>query len=412
MKTSTFDVVPLDYSDARSMQHEAGVWFSFSSRRGEGRGRSGPGARWKPLTFAQCCLVLLACWCGVGAATAQTINWRVSVKFILDANGNRPADTSANKIATDPEVQAYIDYANRVVLPRSGRGYRMQLLLPIQEIRNASQWFNLDACDGLAGFETEVMNSFLSGANKYLFDPTAINIYVTGSRTAGCCSCAAGAFDIIAVSQDINPDWVLLHESGHYLGLPHTHDEEANYISLSPVPIPCAFTNPCVTCPILVPGNDGIADTLSDHSCWDSLDQIAQGNFNQNWANLDAGKQTQVDDLLHNVMSYHGSNPGDRDRLSSDQLDVMADYSNGVRSPIATGITWFVDRDNTAAVPLGNSKPVLSIGGPFPTVQQGVAVARANDIVLIRPGIYTGTTRFDKAMTLRATRGNATLRAN
>jgi len=366
----------------------------------------------KTLIFARYWLVLIACCCGTEVATAQNIQWRVSVKFILDGNGNRPTNTAANKIATDAEVQAYIDYANQVVLPRSGRGYRMDLL-PIQEISSAPEWFNLDACQGLNGFETVVMNSFMSGANEYLFDPTAINVYVVGSRTEGCCSCSGGAFDIIAVSQNINPDWVLLHESGHYLGLPHTHDGEGNYFSLFPLPISCTQSNPCVNCPILLPGNDGIPDTLPDHSCWDSLDQIAQGNFGNNWAQLDAIKQKQVDDLLHNVMSYHGSNPGDRDRLSPDQLDVMADYSNGVRSSIADGRTWFVDRDNTSVFPAGNSKPVFVvslIGGPFPTVWQGVAVAQANDIVLIRPGTYTDTTRFDKAMTLRATRGNAELR--
>ena len=369
----------------------------------------------KKSIFARYWLILLVCWCGSGAASAQTIKWRVSVKFILDGAGNRPADTAANKIATDAEVQAYIDYANQVVLPRSGRGYRMDLL-PIQEIRNASEWFNLDACAGLAGFETAVMNSFISGVNEYLFDPTAINVYVVGSRTEGCCSCSGGAFDIIAVSQNINPDWVLLHESGHYLGLPHTHDGEANFLSLVPVPISCTSTNPCVNCPILLPGNDGIADTLPDHSCWDSLDQISQGNFGKNWAELDGTKQKQVDDLLHNVMSYHGSNPGDRDRLSPDQLDVMADYSNGVRSSIADGRTWFVDHANTSTTPTGSSQPVNIpviglISGPFKEVSDGVALAGANDIVLIRPGTYTDIVRIDKALTLRATRGNATLRA-
>ena len=48
-------------------------------------------------------------------------------------------------------------------------------------------------------------------------------------------------------------------------------------------------------------------------------------------------------------------------------------------------------------------------GGPFREVSDGLALAGANDIVLIRPGTYTDTTRFDKPMTLRATRGNAVL---
>jgi hypothetical protein len=39
-----------------------------------------------------------------------------------------------------------------------------------------------------------------------------------------------------------------------------------------------------------------------------------------------------------------------------------------------------------------------------------MSAAGANDIVILRPGTYTDTTRFDKALTLRATRGNAILR--
>ena len=268
--------------------------------------------------------------------------------------------------------------------------------------------------------------SFNGGANAFRYDPAAINVYIVNGNSAGSCSCSISSpveGDLIVLSQNINPDWVILHESGHFLGLPHTHNGDR---SLNTDGTSC--TNKC-SCAVLLPGDDDIADTLPDHNCWDTANQIASNNFNGRvFAALTTSEQRLVSNTLSNIMSYHGSSAAQRDPatgaitnaasrsvLTADQMDRVTDRSNLSRAYVTTGKTWFVDHTNTAATPFGNSQaedvPFVGLfGGPFREISDGLALAGANDIVLIRPGTYTDTTRFDKAMTLRATCGNAVLR--
>ena len=99
-------------------------------------------------------------------------------------------------------------------------------------------------------------------------------------------------------------------------------------------------------------------------------------------------------------MSYHG----DRYRMTSDQLDRWTDAANSPRNQVATGHTRFVDRAN-AGVQSGTSTL------PYRTVATGITAASASgsDIVLIRPGNYNEPQTITKAVTLRATRGNAVI---
>ena len=76
-----------------------------------------------------------------------------------------------------------------------------------------------------------------------------------------------------------------------------------------------------------------------------------------------------------------------------------------VADNIVTGSTRFVDRANTCGS-VGNSACAGRFGGPFPTLAQGVSVASAGDIVLIRPGHYNERMTLTKAVTFRPTRGD------
>lgn len=88
----------------------------------------------------------------------------------------------------------------------------------------------------------------------------------------------------------------------------------------------------------------------------------------------------------------------------------MTDASNGKRREVASGRTVFVDANAPGIAPDGSSKGGFG-GGPYKNLGSGIDAAETGDIVLIRPGTYTDATRLTKAVTFRATRGNATLRS-
>jgi len=314
-------------------------------------------------------------------ASAQ-LRWRISVKFILNASGNRPATGIIN---TDQEVQDQIDNAN-AVLRATGRGYQFQLT-EIVDLAGVSQWYNVDR-DNKDALE------IAAEANKalYAYRDNAINVYINGNDGSAICSFPPGD-DIVFMGQG-SRDTSIFHESGHYLDLSHTHSGQQN---LNGNGTDC--DQDCA-CALLVGGNtDGMADTLADHTCWDTQNAIAQGNFGLNYASLSAANRTRVDNVHFNMMSYHDT----RDRLTPDQLDRMADTSNGSRFKIASGRTRFVDRDNVSGFYFGSS------GLPFRTVATGVGGAAVGDIVLIRPGNYNEPQTITKAITLRATRGDAVI---
>jgi hypothetical protein len=137
--------------------------------------------------------------------------------------------------------------------------------------------------------------------------------------------------------------------------------------------------------------------------CWDQ-NAIANFSFATTYDRLSSSRKTLVDNSFFNIMSYHIG----IDRFTPEQLDRMADYSNGSRNNIATGHTRFVDRANTCNGANGSSKCNI-FGGPFPSVEEGVAAAASGDIVLMRPGHYNETLTLTKRVILRATRGNAVI---
>src|SRR5678815_1517171 len=67
--------------------------------------------------------LVLCSFCLFNLEARAQIEWRVSVKFILDANGHRP---TGGIIDTDQDVRDQVDAANRLIDP-FGRGYRFAL---------------------------------------------------------------------------------------------------------------------------------------------------------------------------------------------------------------------------------------------------------------------------------------------
>jgi hypothetical protein len=303
---------------------------------------------------------------------AQFIFINLSYKVVLNpANGSRP-----NSI-TDASIDQAVARMNQLQGPYF-RGFRFRRVDPVTEIGGVgnptgpSQWYNTDFFDQINGTTWQNQMEFAARHNSdYHWNNAAINIYVTAGICGGVCSFPG--HDIINIggcsfSQD---GAIQMHEIGHHFNLCHTQG------------CPCAGcdstkTGQCYT----TPGDDEIADTLPDLQCW-SRDQIAIFSFaGRTYSQLTASERERVDDVFLNIMSYH--NPASR--LTENQIDHWTDAANGVRLPVTSGRTWYVNAGGSVQGGLNSANPA---GG---------------DIVLIRPGAYNEHLTISQPVTLRATR--------
>lgn len=327
-------------------------------------------------------LFLIAMLLAPTLALAQ-LEWRVSVKFILNGSANRPA--SGNFI-TDQQVRDAVQRANGF-LDASGRGYRYTLI----EITNAAgiaQWFDSDGTNRPA-----LEAAAEASKSLYLYRDNAINVYINGWDGTAQCSFpndSAGQNDIIFMGQG-SFQTTFGHEAGHYFDLYHPFEGE----SYRNTDNSNCTTNDC-TCAIWVGGNgDFIDDTIKDNQCWTTRNNIAQGNYGVNYGSP-GSDDGAVDRVYSNLMSYRTDS---RARLTDDQMDRATDNSNGVRFKVATGRTRFVAGYGNDATGDG------SRANRYRTVAKGVAVANPGDIVLLTNGNYNEPQTITNAVTLRATRG-------
>lgn len=303
-------------------------------------------------------------------ASAQ-IEWRVSVKFFLDASGARPT----GNISTNQDVQDEIDLGN-AALAATGRGYQLRLT-EIVDVSGLEGWFDLDVFAFKELLE-EVAQDF---PVEFAWRENAINIYINDFDGSGICSFP----DDEAIFLGRNtPPTTIIHETGHFFSLWHTQGRVCG--SCDP-----EDSGECHT----TPGNDHIDDTLPDLECW-NRNGIAQFSFGQDYDELNSAQQQQVDAVFFNIMSYHSS----PDRFTDDQMDRMTDTSNEQRENESTGYTVFVD---------GNAVPEFATGSsiyPFATVADGAAVS-SSDILLIRAGSYPENLTFTTPLMMFASRGSA-----
>lgn len=332
-------------------------------------------------------LTLLALALLAPMAQAQ-IEWRVSVKMILDANENRPP---TGNFITDEQVSNTVRRANEI-LDATGRGYRYKLT----EITNAagiSRWFNSDRTNS-----TDLEAAAESSKFFYLYRDNAINVYINGWDGTAICSyphSPDGSNDIIFMGQGSFLT-SFAHEAGHYFDLRHTFEGEA---FLNSDNSPCT-ANDC-SCALWMGGNgDLITDTRNDHECWTTQNHIAGGNYGVNYGSP-GSDDAAVDRIFFNLMSYRTDV---RDRFTEDQMDRMADTSNDSRFKVANGRTRFVAGYGNDATGNGSSN------NRYRTVAKGVAESNPGDIVLLAGGNYSQPqTTITNHVTLRATRGNVTI---
>jgi len=142
---------------------------------------------------------------------------RVSVKHILDADGNR----SVGYFARNEDIQTAIEQAN-TVLANSGASWRL-VIDDIVNVGGISQYFDMESHDEFRELEIEAEQD----PELYAWRFDAINFYIANTIPAGgICSYPIGD-DIIAINNfggilNLGLGW--LHEVGHYLSLTHTFD--------------------------------------------------------------------------------------------------------------------------------------------------------------------------------------------
>ncbi len=326
------------------------------------------------------CLFLLSI--GVEAVRAE-VDWRLSIKVVADAAGNIPASTL-------PRLNAEVARANRL-LAKHRRGFGFDLI-EIATIGGVSQWY--DADPRLVATRDAIQSAARRDPALYLYRTDAINVYVVGDFS-GTCSFPNTGNDVITMGR-IPYDTLLLHESGHYFNLLHTHEGQASRNN---------DNSPCdgCACAVRVPGEEDQTDeTAPDHSCFSSLDAIAQGAFSLLFAQLDDLRQARVRNTFKNIMSYHGGDTA-LNILTPDQMDRMTDASNGSRRAVATGRAWYVASDGI------DSNTGLSSNRRLRTLNRGLSLAAAGDVVLLKAGAYSGPVTINQPVTLCATRGDVDL---
>ncbi len=269
------------------------------------------------------------------------VDVRVSIKFILDAGGNRPAFGQLN---TDAEIDAEMDWANAIL---SGVKSEFRIReIQFVDLAGVSQWYSSSAS---GTNRNNLRTAAQADPATYRWRTDAINIYINGG-TGSAISDFPPNNNMILMNQGCgNTPSCILHELGHSFSLLHTHE-------------------PCCT------NQDYCADTLQDNSSWNNKDQAAQANFGLNFNQLNASQQDQINLLWNNVMSYHTNEP--QLRFSACQMNRTSDTNDSDRTWMLSKWPVYV-RDSFSLFPNGRW------GSPYRTVEAAVGSGTLNGRVMV-----------------------------
>ncbi len=272
---------------------------------------------------------------------------RVSIKFITDINGNRPA---AGNVNTDDEILAEFDEGNAILRENLTEFQFQNIEGEIVDLGvGASGWYTTSSTNRLG-----LRAAAIADPATFLWRTNAINVYINNGTSSASASFPPDN-DIVLMNQGCgNTPSCMLHEFGHNLNLFHTHQ--------SPT--------------------DNCADTLPDDDDW-VRDDMATNSFGDVYANLTPAQQAQIDVTFYNIMSYHIDQPQrtitpcQRDRMSTQAYSDLAKLLG--REPV------YVDASNGGA-------QSGSFTQPYQNVQTALDSENLNGKVLVlEQGSYTIT---------------------
>jgi hypothetical protein len=306
---------------------------------------------------------------GIQAIALASVPLRVSIKFILDANGNRPVSGNLN---TNAEVNAEVDSGNSIL--RTTYTEDQIQLIEFVDLSGVSQHFTANI------YNDTQFNALRTAAENdpatYHWRTDSINIYINGGAGSARGSFPPGNQYILMNQWCGNTPSCILHEIGHNLNLMHTHE-------------------PCCT------NQDECSDTITDNSGW-TKDQVAQNNFGATYANLNASQKNQVDLVYNNVMSYHTDEP---------QLRLSTCQRGRVSTQNYTDRSWMLGRTPIHVNKFAPFCGILQNGSfsfPYCTLQSALNAGGLNNGVLVlEQGAYTMTQETINANVEIVTRSGA-----
>jgi hypothetical protein len=344
-------------------------------------------------------LVLAWSWFGMVLPANASIQWRISIKFVLGPGLQMPAYGGL----LDPFMAAELAILSiNTDLEIKGSPYRLVLIEAIA-VAGIDEFYAADV-----SHENAVSLDANAKADKdrYCWRDDAINVYINGTSSgtfAGYCSFPGSDRDVILIRADASTS-TLFHEIGHFFNLRHTHsgsDYDAQ--------IGCDGGT-------FIPGNsDGCDDTLPDLPCFDR-DDIAMESYGQPYESVSNAEQVLVDNTWLNLMSYHKKGTV----ITPDQWARVDEATTDSRNHVVGPRHWFVDWNNGCASPNGSRccaingigifSQLQAGGGPFPTVFGAMDAAQSGDLLRIRQGTYPEGLLITKALTLQAEDGPVILR--
>ena len=276
---------------------------------------------------------------------------RISIKFILDANGNRPATGALN---TDEEINAEFTAAIDI-LSRLNSELTVERI-EFVDLSGLSQWYGTSAATD-AGRDA-VRNAALASPAAFHWRSDAINIYINGGPSSAISDFPPNN-NIILMNQGCgNQPSCILHEIGHSLNLMHTHETSGG-------------------------NGDACGDTITDNKTW-TKNQLAQNNFGCLYLDCSAAQKGAVDLVYNNVMSYHVDEP--QTRLSPCQMDRISSQSDGDKNWLLAKLPVYVDKSRFVLFQLG------TFGLPYTSLQNALdAGGITNRVLVLQQGAYTMT---------------------